>query len=299
MSNQELTIYQLLPIQEEPLDDGTVQTVNARDLHTFLEVGKDFSNWIKDRIGQYGFTQDVDFVVFAETGENGGRPLKQYHLTLDMAKELSMVERNERGREARLYFIECEKKLKAPQQPTQSLEDAVQKEVKHLRAIGLDLETAFAAATKRVADERGIEHRLLIQSDEVTGRKPGWGQLPIKGISEEEVNKIREETRHKEMIWHPREIAERFNLYDRNGKADTRLVLRILEAAGQCRIIEPVSQTIEVTSEGKDVCYTLPRPFSDGRQYGNATRWEVAYFARCYLKFIDKHSYEFVNFKTY
>ena len=194
---------------------------------------------------------------------------------------------------------ELEKKLKAPQQPTQSLEDAVQKEVKHLRAIGLDLETAFAAATKRVADERGIEHRLLIQSDEVTGRKPGWGQLPIKGISEEEVNKIREETRHKEMIWHPREIAERFNLYDRNGKADTRLVLRILEAAGQCRIIEPVSQTIEVTSEGKDVCYTLPRPFSDGRQYGNATRWEVAYFARCYLKFIDKHSYEFVNFKTY
>jgi anti-repressor protein len=86
-------------------------TVNARDLHAFLGVGKVFANWIKDRIEQFGFVEHQDFVVIAEIGNNpkSGPPLKQYYLSLDMAKELSMVERNERGKQARQYFIECEK----------------------------------------------------------------------------------------------------------------------------------------------------------------------------------------------
>jgi len=58
-------------------------------------VGKDFSTWIKGRIAQYDFIENQDFVVFANSGENpeGGRPAIEYHLTLDMAKELCMVER--------------------------------------------------------------------------------------------------------------------------------------------------------------------------------------------------------------
>lgn len=93
-----------------------VQTVTARSLHSFLMIGKDFSNWIKDRIEQYGFMENVDFVVYAETGENprGGRPTKEYAVSLDMAKELSMVERNEQGKKARQYFIECERRAKDP-----------------------------------------------------------------------------------------------------------------------------------------------------------------------------------------
>ncbi|ATA89228.1 toxin-antitoxin system, toxin component, Bro domain protein [Capnocytophaga stomatis] len=93
------------------------RAVNARELHQFLEVGRDFSNWIKDRIEDYGFVENQDFVVFAKSGENsnGGRPLKEYAISIDMAKELSMVERNEKGKLARLYFIEMEKKAKEPQ----------------------------------------------------------------------------------------------------------------------------------------------------------------------------------------
>ncbi|MES0071887.1 antA/AntB antirepressor family protein [Mesorhizobium sp. M0058] len=95
---------------------AAVQTVNARDLHAFLKSGKDFSNWIKDRIDQYGFAENVDFVVFAWMGDNpkGGRPAKEYALSIDMAKELSMVERNEQGKRARQYFIECERRAKDP-----------------------------------------------------------------------------------------------------------------------------------------------------------------------------------------
>lgn len=94
---------------------GGIQTVNARDLHGFLGIGKAFASWIQERIQQYGFTENQDFVVSSGSGNNpkGGRPAKDYHITLDMAKELAMVERNEKGKQARQYFIECERKLKS------------------------------------------------------------------------------------------------------------------------------------------------------------------------------------------
>ena len=94
-------------------EEGT-QVVSARELHNFLESRRDFPTWIKDRIGKYGFVENQDFEVFHNFGENpsGGRPLKEYALTLDMAKELAMVEGNEKGKQARKYFIECEKRLK-------------------------------------------------------------------------------------------------------------------------------------------------------------------------------------------
>ncbi|WP_375615451.1 antA/AntB antirepressor family protein [Bartonella sp. AC10YNML] len=105
----------LIKISEQAVGQEIIQTVNARELHVFLEVKRDFSNWIKDRINKYSFLKNQDYIVFANFGENfqGGRPSTEYHLTLDMAKELSMVERNEKGRQARRYFIECEKKLKS------------------------------------------------------------------------------------------------------------------------------------------------------------------------------------------
>lgn len=90
------------------------RAVNARELHRFLESKQDFSNWIKKRIEKYGFIENQDFEVFNNSIENpkGGRPTIEYALSIDMAKELSMVENNERGRQARKYFIECEKVAK-------------------------------------------------------------------------------------------------------------------------------------------------------------------------------------------
>lgn len=106
----------LIPITQQQFDSGLLQTVNARELHAFLEVGKDFSTWIRDRIEQYNFVENQDFIIFPEIGEKSGRgrPSKEYYLTLDMAKELAMVERNEKGKQARQYFIECERKAKDP-----------------------------------------------------------------------------------------------------------------------------------------------------------------------------------------
>lgn len=85
--------------------------VNARDLHKGLGIGKDFSTWIKDML-KYGFEENVDYIVFTEFGEKGGRPKKEYVLKIDMAKEIAMIQRSEKGKQVRKYFIECEKKLK-------------------------------------------------------------------------------------------------------------------------------------------------------------------------------------------
>lgn len=111
----EQEISQLLPVLPRKVGEDEVNAVNARDLHRFLGVGKDFSNWIKDRIESFGFTENKDFEVFANSGVNpqGGRPAKDYALALDMAKELAMVERTQRGKQARLYFIDVEKRYRS------------------------------------------------------------------------------------------------------------------------------------------------------------------------------------------
>ena len=116
---------QLIPVVPGTLGGQRAQLVDARLLHAFLEVGRDFSNWIRGRIEEYGFEQGQDYLL-AKSGEYSpdlgsnprgrGQPRIDYFLTLDMAKELAMVERTPRGREARRYFIACERQLRQVQQ---------------------------------------------------------------------------------------------------------------------------------------------------------------------------------------
>ena len=114
---------ELIPLQPQTINGNAVETVNAKELHEFLEVRSKFADWIKNRISEYDFTVNQDFTTVSKNLENGGRSI-DYYITLDMAKELSMVERNEKGKQARKYFIECEKQLNAQQSqlPTTYLE---------------------------------------------------------------------------------------------------------------------------------------------------------------------------------
>lgn len=84
--------------------------ISARELHKFLESKQDFSNWIKNRIEKYDFIENMDFATLNKKIER--QILIEYFITIDMAKQLSMVENNEKGKMARRYFIECENKLK-------------------------------------------------------------------------------------------------------------------------------------------------------------------------------------------
>ena len=89
------------------------QVVSARELHEFLGIDTRFNDWISRMIG-YGFVENVDYQVLLKNEYNlsGGRPSTDYALTLDTAKEISMIQRSDKGKQARQYFIACEKKLK-------------------------------------------------------------------------------------------------------------------------------------------------------------------------------------------
>lgn len=92
---------------------GGKQTVDIRDLHSALESKQDFSTWIKNRIAKYGFVEDRDYIRLHKKMEANNATTIEYYSSIEMAKELAMVENNAKGRELRLYFIECEKKAKS------------------------------------------------------------------------------------------------------------------------------------------------------------------------------------------
>ena len=88
------------------------QTCNARDLHKFLEVPSRFNDWIKRRIEEYGFVEGKDYILLTHDRVSGSTTPRDYIVTVDMAKELSMVERTEQGRKSRQYFIRVEREYK-------------------------------------------------------------------------------------------------------------------------------------------------------------------------------------------
>ncbi|MEW8994430.1 antA/AntB antirepressor family protein [Clostridium sp.] len=95
-------------------------TLSARELHQFLEVGTDFRHWFP-RMCEYGFTEGVDFnpVIFAQVQMEGSREVKRtvtdYELTIPMAKELCMIQRSDKGKIARQYFLSIEKAWNTPE----------------------------------------------------------------------------------------------------------------------------------------------------------------------------------------
>lgn len=109
-----MTNSRLITVFNGTIQNTLIQLCNARELHTFVESKREYATWIKERIADYGFQQDEDYIIVTE--RTNGRPRKEYHITLDMGKELGMVERNEKGRIIRKHFIEIEKRTNQPQQ---------------------------------------------------------------------------------------------------------------------------------------------------------------------------------------
>lgn len=104
-------------------DNGNV-IVSGRDLHEFLEVQTPYHIWFP-RMVDYGFSENVDFVSFEQKSSkpSGGRPSQDHALTLDMAKEISMIQRTEKGKQARRYFIQVEKEYRKEQALPQTPEE--------------------------------------------------------------------------------------------------------------------------------------------------------------------------------
>ena len=101
-------------IRETVLDGLEVNSVNSRDVYEYLEIDTKYATWIKRAIDKYDFEEDVDYVIL-KNGNNplGGRPEKDYLVTMDMAKELCMISNTPKGKETRKIFIQADKKYVA------------------------------------------------------------------------------------------------------------------------------------------------------------------------------------------
>ena len=185
---------ELIKLQPQTINGNAIETVSARELHSFLESKQDFSTWIKNRIEKYEFVENQDFIKLHKKMElsKTGQVAIEYYVSVSMAKELAMVENNEKGKQARKYFIECEKKLNStPSTPVQVVgkaEDATRAALllsQHLNIKGPALETFLVTTVERII---GIEipYRPLIEQRTYSAAEVG----DVLGISANKVGRI-------------------------------------------------------------------------------------------------------------
>lgn len=115
-------------------NENDEQLVNGRELYEFLGVKDNYTDWFK-RMIKYGFDENVDFISFSEKSDKpfGGRPQVNHYVKLDMAKEISMLQRTERGKQARRYFIQLEKFWNSPEMVTKRALEFQQKKIEVLQ----------------------------------------------------------------------------------------------------------------------------------------------------------------------
>jgi len=130
------------------------QAVSARELHAFLESKQEFTHWFKDRIEKFDLVENQDYClldkIIMQKGRGGHNRL-EYSLSIDAAKELSMVEGNEKGKQARRYFIETEKAYKNDMSKGM---------------LGFQIPQTYSQALRALADSEEGNERLMIQNKE-------------------------------------------------------------------------------------------------------------------------------------
>lgn len=145
------------------------KVVYGSELHKALEVKSKFADWIKNRINDCDALEKTDYDSFSKILEKGGRPQTEYIIKLDTAKEMAMLERNDKGKQVRRYFIKIEKKYtegkaqkkleqdkseKSKSLPLPSVNTMVKNVAKYLEKAGVD-DLCIAAEIKRLYTDAG------------------------------------------------------------------------------------------------------------------------------------------------
>ena len=154
-------------------------TVLARDLHGFLEVNSKFNDWFK-RMCEYGFTQEIDYVAIAQkkvTAQGNESNYTDYQLTLEMAKEIAMIQRNEKGKLARGYFIQLEKDWNSPQKVMARALQMSQNELNTLRLENNALKPKALFADAVSTSEDSILIGQLAKLIKQNGKEVGQNRL--------------------------------------------------------------------------------------------------------------------------
>lgn len=142
-------------------NENDEQLVSGRELHEFLEVKDNYTDWFK-RMIKYGFEESIDFISFSEKSDKpfGGRPQINHFLKLDMAKEISMIQRSEKGKQARKYFLQVEKAWNNPEMVVQR---ALQIQTRKVEALQLENEQLKPKAL--FADSVSASHTSILVGD--------------------------------------------------------------------------------------------------------------------------------------
>jgi len=171
-------MQEIITITQTTINGAEENSANARDLHKALGLKSDFSTWIKKELEL--FVENVDYIVFQKKMENlsGGRPQVEYIITLDTAKHLSMIQRNEKGKEVRDYFIEVEKKANKPMTQVEMIlasAQLIQAQEERLNAIEVKIDTNHNKLMDDVVE--------LIEERQPSEVKASKGFTSLKGFN--------------------------------------------------------------------------------------------------------------------
>lgn len=149
---------ELLPIYE---NENKEKLVNARELHSIMKIGRDFTNWIKDRIKKYNFIQNEDYILtFAKIGERRNVIKHEYYLTVNMAKELAMIENNEIGRKIRRYFIEVEKRYRTIVETPKNIFDFMRLAIDQIEANEKEIQNVKLLSESNLKEIEKIQSKI-------------------------------------------------------------------------------------------------------------------------------------------
>lgn len=184
------------------------QLVSGRELHEYLEVKTQYTKWF-DRMKEYGFVENVDFTSFSQKSlkPDGGRPEQDHALKLDMAKEISMIQRTEKGKRARQYFIAIEKKSNK----------SIESEIKRMNA-----EARLKNANSRLA-------KTFVELSKDATSEVNKALLQSKAVEVLTGEKLIEMPTLKEKLLDCDQIAKRLSVLSKNGKPHGTAVSQIIQ----------------------------------------------------------------------
>lgn len=153
-------------------------TLSARELHGFLGIGTEFAKWMQ-RMCEYGFSENQDYRVFVKNDDNskGGRPSTDYEITLDMAKEIAMIQRSDKGKEVRQYFLELERRWNSPEAVMNRALEYSRKQVKALMEENKELKPKALFADAVSASDESILIGQLAKLIRQNGYEIGQNRL--------------------------------------------------------------------------------------------------------------------------
>ena len=171
--------------------DNDRPVVSARELHGFLEVETPYHKWFP-RMCEYGFSEGTDFSVtdiFVHNPAGGPQSMKDAALTIDMAKEICMIQRSEKGKQARQYFIQLEKDWNSPEKVMARALDIAHRELNTLKAANVELLAENERQQQVIADFEPVKQYV----DIILQSKGSLATSQIAadyGISARELNRI-------------------------------------------------------------------------------------------------------------